>query len=250
VDIVRRDPPGDPAHTHPGRGHRAAGADGRRPHRQRRGGGGPGALNNADRHARADSIVIDILATTVTVTDDGVGFDPLQTTLGTALAESFMGRMRRANGTASVRSTPGAGTVVTVNWPQLQRTTPDVPDEDGVDQADREILFRFGIGIVVFALLQLAVGVPFAAMHTDRPGAQYVIGALAALVALGGIRGVLRPRAESHGASPDPDGRRGLSAGPAADRRSARRSGPVDPAGHHVCILRICCGCRCRRRSR
>ena len=152
------------------------------------------AINNADRHARAQRIVIDISPTTVTVTDDGIGFDPVTTTLGHGVAESIVGRMRRANGTASVRSTPGAGTVVTVNWHQLQRTVPGAPQLGDVDQLTERIFVRFGLGIVAFAFVQLALAVPYAASSTDHPTAQFVLGGLAALVALAGIPRVLGRR--------------------------------------------------------
>lgn len=149
------------------------------------------AINNADRHARAQRIVIDISPTTVTVTDDGVGFDPITTTLGHGVAESIVGRMRRANGTASVRSSPGAGTVVTVNWHQLQRTTPDAPQVQDVDRLTERIFVRFGLGIVAFAFVQLTIAVPYAATATDHPAAQFALGGLAAVVALAGIPRVL-----------------------------------------------------------
>ncbi|KAA0118448.1 sensor histidine kinase [Mycolicibacterium sp. P9-22] len=149
------------------------------------------AINNADRHARAQRIVIDISPTKVTVTDDGVGFDPITTTLGHGVAESIVGRMRRANGTASVRSSPGAGTVVTVNWHQLQRTTPDAPHVEDVDQLTERIFVRFGLGIVAFAFVQLALAVPYAATTTGHPTAQFALGWLAAAVALAGIPRVL-----------------------------------------------------------
>lgn len=152
------------------------------------------AINNANRHARAQRIVIDISPTTVTVTDDGIGFDPITTTLGHGVAESIVARMRRANGTASVRSTPGAGTVVTVNWHQLQRTTPGAPQVEDVDQLTERILVRFGLGIVAFAFVQLALAVPYAATSTDHPAAQFALGGLAALVAVAAIPRVLDRR--------------------------------------------------------
>lgn len=149
------------------------------------------ALNNAERHAQADSIVIDILRSRVTVTDDGVGFDPMNTSLGHGVAESIMGRMRRAKGSATVRSTPGHGTVVTITWKQLGPTGPDGPSDDDVDQLTERILFRFGIGIVAFALLQLTFAVPYSAANTGFPAAQIGLGAVAAAVAVAGIPRVL-----------------------------------------------------------
>lgn len=152
------------------------------------------ALNNADRHAQAQRIVIDISPTSVTVSDDGVGFDPLTTSLGHGVAESIVGRMRRANGTASVRSAPGAGTVITVNWHRLQGPPSGTPTIDDVDQLTERILVRFGLGIVAFAFVQLALAVPYAASRTDHPAAQYILGGLAALVALASIPRVLNRR--------------------------------------------------------
>lgn len=149
------------------------------------------AITNADRHARATCIVIDISPSTVTVTDDGVGFDPINTTLGHGVAESIVGRMRRANGTASVQSSPGNGTVVTVNWHKLQRTAPRAPSAEDVDQLTERIFVRFGLGIVAFALVQLTLAVPYAAANTDHPWAQFGLGGLAALVALAGLPRVL-----------------------------------------------------------
>lgn len=149
------------------------------------------SLNNADRHAQATRIVIDISPSTVTVTDDGVGFDPITTTLGHGVAESIVGRMRRANGTASVRSSPGSGTVVTINWHQLLRTAPGTPGVKDVDQLTERILVRFGLCIVAFAFVQLALAVPYAAANTDHPAAQFGLGGLAGLVALAGITRVL-----------------------------------------------------------
>ncbi|MGU3497882.1 sensor histidine kinase [Mycobacterium sp. C31M] len=149
------------------------------------------SLNNAERHARAKSIVIDIAPKRVTVTDDGIGFDPVNTTLGHGVAESIMGRMRRAKGTASVRSTPGKGTVVTINWQQPLRTTPEGPSDDDVDQLTERILFRFGMGIVLFALLQLTVAVPYAAANSGHAVAQFGLGAVAALVVVAGIPRIL-----------------------------------------------------------
>ncbi|MGB5150748.1 MAG: ATP-binding protein [Mycobacterium sp.] len=149
------------------------------------------AINNADRHARATCIVVDISPFTVIVTDDGIGFDPINTTFGHGVAESIVGRMRRADGTASVRSSPGNGTVVTVNWHQLQRTAPNAPGAEDLDQFTERILVRFGLSIVAFALLQLTLAVPYAAANTDHPTAQFGLGGLAALVALAGLPRVL-----------------------------------------------------------
>ncbi len=81
------------------------------------------ALNNAVRHARAESVVVDVEGTdggvTVTVRDDGVGFDPA----ARAIRERRLGltsmreRAEALGGTLSVESVPGAGTTVRATVP-------------------------------------------------------------------------------------------------------------------------------------
>lgn len=81
------------------------------------------ALNNAIRHARAQIIAVEVDASdggiTITVRDDGVGFDPG----ARAIRERRLGltsmreRAERLGGTFSVETAPEAGTVVRVDVP-------------------------------------------------------------------------------------------------------------------------------------
>jgi len=81
------------------------------------------ALNNAVRHAQADTVEVEIEArdglVTITVRDDGGGFDPG----ARAIRERRLGltsmreRAERLGGTFSVESAPGAGTTVRVEVP-------------------------------------------------------------------------------------------------------------------------------------
>ncbi|MFJ9025918.1 sensor histidine kinase [Streptomyces sp. NPDC102259] len=79
------------------------------------------ALANARRHA-GSSVTVGIALTyadealTVSVRDDGCGFDPHTTTGGYGLA-GLRARATEAGGTALVDSTPGDGTTVTVRLP-------------------------------------------------------------------------------------------------------------------------------------
>lgn len=148
------------------------------------------SLNNAERHAQATSVVIDVASSGVTVTDDGIGFDPVNTTLGHGVTESIVGRMRRARGTASVQSAPGQGTVVTLKWNQAREPVETRHTNDAYQFTDR-ILVRFGIAIVIIAVLQLAVAVPQTAFQTPYPAIQFALGGIAVLVALAGIPRVL-----------------------------------------------------------
>lgn len=79
------------------------------------------ALNNVVRHARAEHawLRLDRRAgrVTLTIIDDGVGFEPAAVT-GDHLGLSIMRERAQAAGAAvQVASTPGHGTTVTVRWP-------------------------------------------------------------------------------------------------------------------------------------
>jgi signal transduction histidine kinase len=81
------------------------------------------AATNAARHAggvRVDVYVeVDDDALTGYVRDRGAGFDPATVPADRrGLADSVVGRMRRAGGTAVVRSQPGEGTEVSVSVPR------------------------------------------------------------------------------------------------------------------------------------
>ncbi|MEU6037061.1 sensor histidine kinase [Actinomadura sp. NPDC047616] len=85
------------------------------------------ALANVRRHACARAVTVrlafDEAAARLTVTDDGVGFDPdhvVQPDLGTGEHFGLAGLHRRAEtlgGTVSIRSAPGEGTTLTVLLP-------------------------------------------------------------------------------------------------------------------------------------
>lgn len=77
------------------------------------------AVTNARKHAQASQVVVRVEIagdgqTVVTVTDDGVGFDPDQAAGGSGLGvkRSIVGRMHRVGGHASVGDAPGGGTLV------------------------------------------------------------------------------------------------------------------------------------------
>ncbi|MEU6914444.1 sensor histidine kinase [Streptomyces olindensis] len=86
------------------------------------------ALANARRHA-GSSVTVGVSVTyaddllTVSVRDDGCGFDPAAVRSGYGLA-GLRARAVEVGGTAEVRSAPGDGTAVTVRLPVLRRETP------------------------------------------------------------------------------------------------------------------------------
>jgi len=78
------------------------------------------AMTNARKHAHASQVVVRVESgadgrTAVTVTDDGVGFDPEAARGGgRGVSHSILGRMRRVGGHASLEPAPGGGTCVTL----------------------------------------------------------------------------------------------------------------------------------------
>ncbi|MDQ3579365.1 MAG: ATP-binding protein, partial [Actinomycetota bacterium] len=78
------------------------------------------ALQNVVRHAHARSAHIELdgpdSTLTVTVTDDGDGFDPDSTVYGAGLTH-MTDRADAAGGTLTVRSRPGHGTTIDLTLP-------------------------------------------------------------------------------------------------------------------------------------
>jgi len=85
------------------------------------------ALQNAVRHARAGQAHIELDGSdstlTVTVTDDGAGFDPETTSKGTGL-QGMSDRLDTVGGTMTVDSAPGRGTTITGRVPAVPSPTP------------------------------------------------------------------------------------------------------------------------------
>ncbi len=79
------------------------------------------ALMNIYKHADTDSAVVDAEVSEATirvvVRDDGRGFDSAAPRVGFGLNESVIRRMGEVNGSATINSTPGRGTVVTLVAP-------------------------------------------------------------------------------------------------------------------------------------
>jgi signal transduction histidine kinase len=83
------------------------------------------AATNAARHAGAErvDVYVEVEADALTgfVRDRGKGFDPAAVSSDRrGLADSIIGRTRRAGGSAAVRSHPGDGTEVSVRMPRAR----------------------------------------------------------------------------------------------------------------------------------
>lgn len=80
------------------------------------------ALMNSIQHAGPVSITRRITVTwhsttlTITISDNGQGFDPTQATDRLGVRTSIIERTRNAGGTAHITSSPGNGTTITLTW--------------------------------------------------------------------------------------------------------------------------------------
>ena len=83
------------------------------------------ALTNCVRHARASHVGVTVNEhsgeLTVSVTDDGVGINPLRRADGLGL-RGIEERVRELNGAVTIRSSPGGGTTLTISLPVPFRT--------------------------------------------------------------------------------------------------------------------------------
>jgi signal transduction histidine kinase len=101
------------------------------------------AISNAVQHAQPTRIRIDLRASRgrgiITVTDDGIGFDPSAAHRRTLEGMGLIGMARQASwlgGRVDVTSRPGAGTTIRISVPLAE---PDAPvDADGIAPTGRE----------------------------------------------------------------------------------------------------------------
>lgn len=81
------------------------------------------AITNAAKHGAASRVVVfvepaeDDRSVTVSIDDDGCGFDPATTTEGVGLSRSIRGRITDVGGQVDVSSTPGRGAAIRLRLP-------------------------------------------------------------------------------------------------------------------------------------
>ncbi|MDQ1246454.1 MAG: hypothetical protein QG597_822 [Actinomycetota bacterium] len=79
------------------------------------------ALRNSAKHAGVTDAALRVRvgqgSVEVVVSDQGRGFDPTRRSTGFGITQSIKGRLDDAGGRATVESSPGAGTVVRLQWP-------------------------------------------------------------------------------------------------------------------------------------
>lgn len=146
------------------------------------------ALTNVDRHARAQSVTVELGEGLVRIRDDGVGFDPNDATLldgRFGVRHSIQRRLSLVGATVEVHSAPGAGTTVEIRWPR-DAVAPDHADADHVGG----LLRGLGYGLVLLALLVTGLQGhnALSAAHSVAQAAIVVVAIVAALLALVEIR--------------------------------------------------------------
>ncbi len=125
------------------------------------------ALRNVVAHAGARSVTLTARSTgpggvTVSVSDNGVGFDPARVgPASTGLRNSIQARLADASGRAEIISSPGRGTTVVLTWNPPQPTT--VPVFDPLSWARRlaprpQLIFAgFMLPILLYSLIVLCL---------------------------------------------------------------------------------------------
>lgn len=122
------------------------------------------AINNVDRHARAGSTRIVVTDGSLSISDDGVGFDTTRPGAGHGIAHSMAARMTRVGGSATVESKPGTGTRVVFGWPAHGEPSAEPPPIDP-DRLIERVRLIYATAITVYAVANLAVTVPYGIDH-------------------------------------------------------------------------------------
>lgn len=92
------------------------------------------ALANVNRHAGVSTVAVavngDSSGVTVTLRDEGTGFDPTQPSDRFGLGGSIPGHMSVIGGACHVDSAPGRGTTITLTWSQQEQAALRLPSSD------------------------------------------------------------------------------------------------------------------------
>jgi hypothetical protein len=148
-------------------------------------------VNNIDRHAQATSIHIDVQPDQVTISDDGVGFDPGIAPLGHGIRASVVARMHRAGGTGSVRSAPAKGTVAVLSWPDPRALTLPVEAAPDTDRLIGRIRSTYALTLMGFAVTALVTAFPPLSAFSRYVPAQIVMAAFTGVCALAAVPAVV-----------------------------------------------------------
>ena len=137
------------------------------------------ALNNVDRHASARSCTLEIGGESISIVDDGIGFDAAAVT-GHGLAHSMTARLHRIGGTVVVQSELEVGTRIEIRWPTKRSSLGERLDVlSDPDRLIARIRVIYAAALAVYAVANLLTTVPYAIAHTGTVS-QLVLAVIAA----------------------------------------------------------------------
>jgi hypothetical protein len=137
-------------------------------------------------------VTITVSPGSVVFEDDGVGFDPDSVRDGHGVADSIVGRMRRAGGNAVIRSASGAGTRTELSW-FVTHSTPQ-PLQVDPDQMIHRGRVSYGLALTAYAVANLFVMSPSSFVHEDHPAVQVTLAVAALVSTLTAVTGIRRER--------------------------------------------------------
>lgn len=152
------------------------------------------ALSNADRHARAGTIRVELAEQRLIIADDGIGFDPDGPAVEArhGVRNSIRRRLTDAGADVGIVSSPGNGTRVEISWTGGPRPSPEPDTRDSA--AGLLAGYRYGLVLVAALITALQGPLGLAAAH---PGGQLAILVVAvgitAVAAWNAHTGVPRP---------------------------------------------------------
>lgn len=140
-------------------------------------------LVNVDHHAHAQQVKIELTDGLLTVSDDGIGFDLTDDTVIESrhgVRFSIQRRLTNLGVAVAIRSSPGSGTAVEIDWRSTHAVAASAP---GIDHSER-LLDRYGYGLLFAAILITATQCRFG-LTAAHPFGQLLIVAVA--VAITGV---------------------------------------------------------------
>ena len=115
-------------------------------------------MNNVDRHAHATSVTIYAGAHRLEIADDGCGFTSSRSH-GHGIDESIIARMRRAGGHARIRSNPGQGTVVELEWHDEPGPAEPTNSHDDTESFVRGVAAAYRLWLITTGIVLLSVAI-------------------------------------------------------------------------------------------
>lgn len=152
------------------------------------------AMNNVDRHARATWLRVTVSPESVTLEDNGIGFDPESPRSGRGVTESIIGRMRRVGGHAHITSAPGSGTVTLLVWASMPThawTQAVITDPDRFIERMRA---WYGLALTAYAVANAIFAVTYVVMSKRNAMMEATLGTVAVVSTLAAVPGILRGR--------------------------------------------------------